>query len=189
MELRKYRPEDRKTLASLGKMAFGESVDGWKEYFDPDKNPRLDLTQVHVIEEDGEVRASATVLPMEVFVDGEPRPMGGVAAVMAQAGYAAELMRAALRDMRERGVHLSMLDPFSYSFYRNFGYELSMETIGYKLEPSALPAGPEQRKTRAYRKSDLPRHDESSGERSCPVSDVRAAQRGSLAKREVLGRR
>ena len=98
---------------------------------------------------------------MEVFVDGEPRPMGGVAAVMAhpayrRRGYAGKLMRAALRDMREWNVHLSMLSPFAHAFYRSFGYELATEALEYTLKPADLPTSPEQNRLRAYREEDLP---------------------------------
>src|SRR3712207_9148135 len=74
---------------------------------------RSNAEQVYVLEEDGEIRASAAVLPLKVFVDGRPVQMGGVAALATHAayrrrGYAGELMRAALRGMRERSIHLSM---------------------------------------------------------------------------------
>jgi predicted acetyltransferase len=87
--------------------------------------------------------------------------MGGIAAVMAhpayrRRGYAGELMRAVLRDMRERDVFLSLLAPFAHSFYRSFGYELATEAIEYKLKPSDLSTSPEQRHLRAYREEDLP---------------------------------
>ena len=161
MELRRYRPEDRQALARLGFTAFGEGASSWEEYFDPEKNARLDPEQVHVIEDDGEVRASATVLPMEVFVDGEPAPMGGVSAVMAHPAYrrrryAGDLMRAALGDMRQRNVHLSLLAPFAHAFYRSFGYELASEAIEYTLKPTDLPTSAEQKNLRAYREEDLP---------------------------------
>ncbi len=163
MELRKYRMEDRGALARLAKTAFGDPGGSgyWESYYGPE-NARLDPEQVHVIEEDGEPRATATVLPLEIFVDGEPVPMGGVAAVTAhpayrRRGYAGELMRAALRDMRERGTHLSMLWPFAHAFYRAYGWELAGETISYTLKPTDLPASPEQKHVRAYREEDLPR--------------------------------
>src|SRR5918997_6941894 len=116
MELRRYREGDADALASLGVAAFDTSVSAWMEMFDPAQNARLDLEQVHVIEEDGEVRASTTVLPLESFVRGEPRPMGGVSAVMVhpayrRRGFAGELMRAVLRDLRGRDVALSLLSP------------------------------------------------------------------------------
>jgi predicted acetyltransferase len=161
MELRRYREGDLDALTRLGVAAFGGSVSDWEGHFLPEKNPRLDPERVLVIEDDGEVRASATVLPLESFVDGEPRPMGGIAAVMAhpayrRRGYAGELMRAVLRDMRERDVFLSLLAPFAHSFYRSFGYELATEAIEYKLKPSDLSTSPEQRHLRAYREEDLP---------------------------------
>lgn len=161
MELRRYREGDAETLARLGVAAFDTSVSDWMEMFDPGRNARLDLEQVHVIEEDGEPRASATVLPLESFVGGVPRPMGGISAVMVhpayrRRGYAGKLMRAALRDMREREVALSLLSPFAHAFYRVFGYELASETIQYSLKPSDLSTSPEQGLLRDYREGDLP---------------------------------
>lgn len=162
MELRAYRKEDRPILANLGKLAFGGSVAGWEDYYTPEKNPRIDPGQIHVVEEDGEVRATAAVLPLETFVDGEWVAMGGVAAVNAhpayrRRGYAGELMRAVLRDMRERSVHLSMLWPFAHPFYRAYGWELCGESLEYTLKPTDLPTSPEQKRLRAYREDDLPR--------------------------------
>jgi predicted acetyltransferase len=161
MELRRYREGDVDALARLAVAAFGNSVSVWEEMFDPERNARLDLQQVHVIEEDGEARASATVLPLESFVEGVPRPMGGISAVMVhpayrRRGYAGELMRAVLRDMRERDVALSLLSPFAHAFYRVFGYELASEAIEYRLKPSDLSTSPEQGHLRDYREGDLP---------------------------------
>ena len=160
MKLRRYREGDMDALGRIGMAAFGASISVWEKNFDPAQNPRLDLEQVHVIEEDGEVRASTTVFPLESFVEGRPRPMGGVHAVMAhpayrRRGYAGELMRAALRDMRERDVALSLLSPFAHAYYRMFGYELATEEIQYRLKPADLPTSPEQRHLRAYREDDL----------------------------------
>lgn len=162
MEVRKYRAEDLGPLARLGSLAFGGKPSDWEEYYTPEKNPRMDLEGVHVIEEDGEVRASATVLSLEVFVGGEPVPMGGVAAVKThpayrRRGYAGELMRTILHEMREQNVHLSMLWPFAHAFYRAHGWELAGETIKYTLEPADLPTSPEQKHIRAYWEEDLPR--------------------------------
>jgi predicted acetyltransferase len=162
LRLRTYREGDRAALARLGVMAFGEGLDRWERYYAPGENPRLDPEQVRVIEEDGEVRATATVLPLEVFVDGAPVPMGGVAAVNShpayrRRGYAGRLMRAILEEMRERGFPLSMLTPFAHAFYRAYGWEIAAEQVQYALKPQELPTSPEQRFVRAYREEDLPR--------------------------------
>jgi predicted acetyltransferase len=162
MHIRRYRDGDLEELARVTRLAFGEDAAFWERYYDPQKNPRLDPEQVHVVEEDGGVRATATVLPLECFVDGAPVPVGGVAAVATHPAYrrrdhAGGLMRTVLADMRERGVHLSMLWPFAHAFYRRFGYEIAGESVGYALEPTDLPSSPEQKLVRAYREEDLPR--------------------------------
>lgn len=161
MELRRFRKDDLGALGPLMKLAFGDGIPDAEWYFNEKRNPRIDLDQVRVIEENGEVRATATVLPLEMFVDGEAASMGGIAAVAThpayrRRGYAGELMRAVLDDMRGRGVHLSLLDPFNHAFYRAFGWELAMEQIEYLLDPSQLPASPEQKRVREYREEDLP---------------------------------
>lgn len=162
MRLRGYREEDGKAVAGLASGSLGGSVERWEEYYTPERNPRLDPGQVYVVEEDGDIRATAAVLPLEVFVDGRPAAMGGVAAVAAhpayrRRGYAGRLMRAALGGMRERGIHLSMLHPFAHVFYRRFGWELATEAVSYRLKPTDLPTSPEQERLRVYRDEDLPR--------------------------------
>lgn len=162
MELRGYREEDRGALGRLGSLAFGGSPAEWEEYYDPIKNPRLDPSWVSVVEEDGEARASATVLPLEAYVEGRAVGMGGVAAVNThpayrRRGYAGALMRLVLARMREEGVHLSALWPFAHAFYRAYGWELAGESLSYRLRPTDLPASREQRRVREYREEDLSR--------------------------------
>ena len=162
MTLRGYREEDRRSIARLASGALGGSVEGWEKYYDPEKNPRLDPEQVYIVEEDGEIRAAAAVVPLEVFVEGEPVPMGGIAAVATHAAYrrrryAGKLMRAALPEMREWSIHLSMLHPSAHPFHRRYGWELATEAVSYRLKPTDLPTSSEQRRVRAYRNEDLPR--------------------------------
>ncbi len=162
MTLRGYREEDRRAVARLAAGSLGGSVEEWEDHYDPEKNPRLDHERVYVVEEDGDIRATAAVLPLEVFVDGEPVSMGGIGDVATHAayrrrGYAGELMRAALGGMRERGVHVSMLHPFAHVFYRRYGWELATEAISYRLKPTDLPTSSEQKRVRVYRDEDLPR--------------------------------
>jgi predicted acetyltransferase len=161
LEVRRYRAGDEDSLARLSARAFGDGdLAYWERYYGG-KGPRVNLDLVHLIEDDGGVQATATVLPLEVFVDGRPVPMGGVAAVATHAayrrrGFAGELMRAILRTMREQGMNLSMLWPFAHAFYRAYGWELAGEAVAYTLKPTDLPTSPEQRRVRAYRETDLP---------------------------------
>jgi predicted acetyltransferase len=189
LETRRYGKRDLGPLARVGKLAFGGSVADWEYYYT--ESPRVDTDLVFVLKEQGEVRASATVLPLEVFIDREAVPAGGVAAVAThpayrRRGYAGELMRVILRGMRERGMPLSTLLPFAHVFYRAYGWELASETIAYTLKPTDLPTSPEQRRVRAYEEEDLPRLmallDEEASGYSCCV------RRGEGRWREVLAR-
>lgn len=162
MEIRGYREEDREGLGRLLTLAFGVSaVAEWDGYFDPARNRRLDPELVYVAGEDGASRGTATVLPLEIYVDGRAAPAGGVAAVATHPAYrrkrlAGELLRAVLYGMRERGFHLSMLQPFAHAFYRTHGWELAGDTVSYDLSPTQLSTSSEQSALRAYRKGDLP---------------------------------
>jgi predicted acetyltransferase len=204
LEVRRYRAGDEASLARLAAGAFGENGGYWEAYYKPEGNSRLDLDLVRLIEEDGEARASATVLPLEVFVDDRPVPMGGIAAVATdpayrRRGFAGDLMRAILLTMRERGMHLSMLNPFAHAFYRAYGWELATEAIAYTLKPTDLPTSSEQKRVRAYREEDLPRVmrllEDEAARRSCCVRrsegrwhDVLARKDGEAAVYEVEGR-
>jgi predicted acetyltransferase len=179
-------------LARLAAGAFGENGGYWERYYEPGGNSRVDLDLVHLIAENGEARASATVLPLEVFVDGRPVPMGGIAAVATdpayrRRGFAGELMSAVLRTMRERGIHLSMLHPFAHAFYRTYGWELATEAIAYTLKPTDLPTSSEQRRVRAYGEGDVPKMmgllEEEVARLSCCV------RRGEGRWRDLLGRK
>jgi predicted acetyltransferase len=189
LETRRYQVEDLGSLARMGTLAFGGSVADWEKYYA--ESPRVELDQVYVLEEKGEARATAAVLPLEVFVDGGPAPMGGLAAVSAhpayrRRGYAGELVRATLRGMRERGMPLSMLWPFAHAFYRAYGWELAGEAVVYTLKPTDLPTSPEQRRVRDCTEEDLPRMmgllEKEAAKHSCCV------RRGEGRWREVLAR-
>jgi len=162
MEVRKARPEEACILGNLGAMAFDSMVDDWdwRDWYDKSQNTRLDPEKVYVIEEDGEARSTASLLPLEVFLDGRPVPMWGVAGVSThpayrRKGHAGMLMRFLLRVMREARIHLSLLDPSIHSFYRAYGWELVIESLRYTLAPTDLPTSPEQKRVRACREEDL----------------------------------
>ena len=193
MEVRGYRAGDEASLARLAAGAFGVNGGYWEAYYKPRKNGRLDLDLVRLIEEEGEARASATVLPLEAFVDGRPVPMGGIAAVATdpayrRRGFAGDLMRAVLLTMRERGMHLSMLNPFAHAFYRAYGWELATEAVAYTLKPTDLPTSSEQKRVRAYREEDLPRMrkllEDEAARRSCCVRRSEGRWRDVLARKD-----
>jgi len=53
-------------------------------------------------------------------------------------GYIGKMLTSAIEDMRDQGMALSALWPFSYSFYRKYGWEQATAFRSYKLEPDNL---------------------------------------------------
>ena len=50
-----------------------------------------------------------------------------------------QIMEKILEDCRYRKVSLSYLAPFSYPFYRRYGYEQSFDKISYQLNSRDVP--------------------------------------------------
>ncbi|SEK44393.1 Predicted acetyltransferase [Carnobacterium iners] len=84
------------------------------------------------------------VRPMEVYLHGQSFKMGGVGSVASYpenrgGGDIAKLMTHSLEKMHEKGQTLSYLAPFSYSFYRRYGYEQCFDELHYTIDVSELP--------------------------------------------------
>lgn len=159
MRVRGYREEDKGELAHLLALAFGDTDPAWKRHLDPGVNRRLDPDLVYVAEEDGGPRATASVLPLQSYVDGREVPTGGLTIVAThpayrRRGFAAALLRQTLYAMRERGLCLSTLEPFAHAFYRASGWELVSEDLCYDLSPAELSTSPEQTRLRVYQERD-----------------------------------
>lgn len=93
----------------------------------------------------GRLAAKMAVYPMRTWLNGKRVEMGGVASVATwpeyrRQGMVGKLLRRGLEAMRENGQLVSFLHPFSFSFYRKFGWELYIEYKTYTLETSRLPA-------------------------------------------------
>jgi predicted acetyltransferase len=154
----RYRPARRtdvETLAELEYRAYRvSSVEKRREFFL--NHPRFTLRDVRVAELDGEIAATLVLYPLTAFVCGEPRPLIGVGSVAVspehrRRGVAEASMRAALREMRQKGHALSLLYPFRVSFYRKFGYGV-IESVHLFSTPAAnFPASDEARRVRRLR--------------------------------------
>lgn len=84
------------------------------------------------------------ILPLNITVHGKSYAMGGIGFVATypeyrQQGIIKKLMTAALLKMRENGQSVSVLAPFSVSFYRYFGWELFFEKLHYSIPQMLFP--------------------------------------------------
>lgn len=86
----------------------------------------------------GRMVAAVSTLRHHLFFGGTPVPVGEVHMVgsLPEArggGNVRTLMSAVLRDFRERGDVFAVLIPFSFAFYRKFGFELSSRTLKQRV--------------------------------------------------------
>lgn len=99
--------------------------------------------------DEGGMQAQVIVLQYQVHMgQNVTLPMGGIAGVCCLPasrgkGYAGECLRYSLDRMREAGQAVSMLYPFSWEYYRQFGWEWIGVTRAYRVETRSLPSSPE----------------------------------------------
>jgi predicted acetyltransferase len=151
----RYRPARRTdvdTLAELALRAYRiSSLEARREFYT--EHPRFSIRDVRVGELDGELVASLALYPLQAFVRGELVNAIGIGSVAVspehrRRGIAEALLRATLRELRQRGDALCMLYAFRADFYRKFGWGLIERTTLLSVPPAALPASEEARRTR-----------------------------------------
>jgi len=82
--------------------------------------------------------AQATLLDLSIYINGQLFKMGGIAGVSTwpehrRHGYVAHILKELLMHMKQHGHTISLLHPFSYGFYRKFGWESYIEYKRYEL--------------------------------------------------------
>ncbi|MFV0559098.1 MAG: enhanced intracellular survival protein Eis [Enterococcus sp.] len=82
--------------------------------------------------------------PFPVNFHGRTYQMAGIGSVSSYPesrgqGAINKIMKQLLRDCREKGIALSYLAPFSYPFYRRYGYELVFEKANYRVTAADWP--------------------------------------------------
>lgn len=108
-----------------------ELADGWRglDYFQRplERDPTFDDANVWVAEADGRLVSTVQVFPRRLQVRGAAIPTGGIGSVYTRddargKGVASRLLERAVRDMRERGMELSLLFAARMPFYRHLGW-------------------------------------------------------------------
>ena len=160
LRYRAARRTDVETLVELSLRAYRvSSAEARREFFSD--HPRFDLRDVRVGEVEGELVASLVLYPFQAFVRGSAVPVTGIGSVAVspehrRRGIGDALIRAALREMRQRGDAWSMLYAFRGEFYRRFGWGLVETPTMLSVPPALLPASDEARSVRRLRTPDRP---------------------------------
>ena len=114
-----------------------------------------------VVEDEGVIVSTLVCQPMPVYVNGGPVPhasTGAVATIPESRcrGCAGAMLAQCVRLLREEKVYLSSMWPFSYAYYRKFGWEIGAETRGYSAPGKVFAELGDASKARAAIKEDLP---------------------------------
>lgn len=159
----RYRPARRTdvdTLADLAQRAYRvSSLESRREFYTD--HPRFTIRDVRVGELDGELVASLVLYPFHAWVRGSRVPVVGIGSVAVspehrRRGIGEALVRATLREMRQRGDALCLLYAFRSDFYARFGWSLAERTNLLSVPPALLPASDEARRVRRLRMPDRP---------------------------------
>ena len=115
---------------------------------------------VLIAELDGEIVSSLLCCPAPVHVGGELVPHSSVGAVGTHPDYrhkgcAGALMAQCAKLLRKEGIYISSLWPFSYEYYRKFGWEVGAEVREYTAAGEFFAGLGDANRVRAAAESDL----------------------------------
>ncbi|SFB37587.1 Predicted acetyltransferase [Lentibacillus halodurans] len=103
-------------------------------------------TKRHIIwgwMEDDQLAAKLHLIPLSCYVNGKVFEMGGICSVATwpeyrRQGAVKQLLYHTLHDMRQHGQTLSFLHPFSFAFYRKYGWEHAFSEKEYQIPMAHL---------------------------------------------------
>lgn len=93
---------------------------------------------------DGKLAAQVFQIPLEMYINGRKMAMGGIGAVSSwpearRGGLVAGLLVRIIEAMKADGQVISMLAPFSYAFYRKYGWEMAIDRKKYTVPAYRWP--------------------------------------------------
>lgn len=147
MEVKKVPPSDYEQVYRLRDYSFPSVYEGDKK---EDFQYWVANSTTLGAYEDNQLIGQLLVLPLNLTVHGVNMPMGGIGFVATypehrNKGVMKQLMQQALISMRQKGQLVSVLAPYSVSFYRYFGWELFVDKMHYTIPRIAFPDFGKQR--------------------------------------------
>ncbi len=137
LEIRLARDTEVAGAKALQRDAFGpESVDGHR--FTQEQETRVVVRGSRVV-------SCLNLMHADIGVSGATLRMGGIRLVATHPeeqnnGHAGSLLRSTLKDLCAAGVGASILFPFSFRYYRKFGFELGGNACHVWCRPNSLPS-------------------------------------------------
>jgi len=130
MEIRKIRPEENVPASLVGTIVFLNEEKNYREQLESPLHHSDGYEDTWAgFDGAGKMCSVLSVYDYDMRFDGHTVKMGGVAGVATlpearNSGYIRRIFEKALPAMKDEGKTFSFLYPFSFEFYRKFGYEL-----------------------------------------------------------------
>lgn len=140
MEIRWAKSKDELEVSAMISYCFPKiSEERFKRLWEE----KLILQQLLVATKDDEVLGCVAVYPYQMRLRGAWVAMGGVGLVATRpehrhAHVASGLLEHALTYMKEAGMGISLLGPFSAAYYRRYGWEIAFTMLEYDVPVHAL---------------------------------------------------
>ncbi len=160
MEIRELRADEQETATYIGRQAFAHGSRGGTGWHADPNCPTL--TSLGVFDEAG-MQARLNIIHYRVHLGANVvMPMGGIGGVACLPasrgkGYTGKLLQAALAQMRDLQMPLSSLFPFSWEFYRRYGWEWVGWTRQYNIPTRLFKPSPHTEHVRAATEADRPK--------------------------------
>ena len=118
---------------------------GWSnKEIQQSKQPIFDFSYVFGWFYKGKLASQIVIYPMKVNIQGTIFPMGGLTGVTTYPEYTGRglshsLIKRGLQYMREQGLTISYLYPYSIPFYRKQGWEIISNQMKFTIKDTQLP--------------------------------------------------
>ncbi|MCD9025169.1 GNAT family N-acetyltransferase [Cohnella silvisoli] len=142
MEIRQMRADEFEERMALSQFAFQYQMTA--EQIESRRSTYQAENDWGAFDEQGALLSALIIIPLESWVQGKNLKMGGIAGVATwpearRQGCVSKLLVHSLETMKNNGQTISMLHPFAFSFYRKYGWEMTIERKKYTIETRQLP--------------------------------------------------
>ena len=156
MEFRQLTSDDREAFAKLAQYAFEPTKNTYDnvipEDFEESKPHLKDMSQVYGYFDNDVLVSTSAFFSSVVIIRKKELPMSGIWGVCTAPSYrnkglVRQTMITILKEMREKGILISTLYPFKFSFYEQFGWKLANVNHRYHVELSKFISRPVANRT------------------------------------------
>src|SRR5699024_2098022 len=133
--IKKLSTSDYMEIFELSQFAFQYKLDDEAMKI---KKQEADRHTIWGYMDDGSIAAKLHLIPLTIMINGKPFKMGGISSVATwpeyrRQGMAKKLLFHALNHMKAAGQTITFLHPFSFGFYRQYGFEHTFNLKHYTI--------------------------------------------------------